>query len=242
MARTYAKRLKQHRGCTWAIGDIHGYASILSALLDYTPIRRGDRLVFLGDLIDRGPETPQVLEIIHRLRRQHEVILVRGNHEQMMLKARHDRDARREWLLCDGEATVDAYAAKTMDDIPDVVWELLESTVPYYETDSAIYVHANLDANVELSTQCEHDLYWRPCTYPSAHISGKTMVCGHTFQESGFPRRWLKAICIDTLNSHSGEGVLTALNFEKMAFWQAGANGHTWSDTLEGMERYSWAF
>lgn len=187
-------------------------------------------------MIDRGPETPKVLEIIQRLCRQREVILLRGNHEHMMLKARYDRDARREWLLSGGDATADAYKAQTMNDIPDYVWLLLQSTLPYFETDSAIYVHANLDPNVELSSQCEHDLYWKFCTEPSPHISGKTMVCGHTFQASGFPHMWPKLICIDTINPQNGEGWLTALNLERKAFWQANATGRTRMDSLQSPE------
>lgn len=222
---------------TWAIGDIHGHTSVLDALLNFVPLRTRDRIVFLGDLIDRGSDTPGVLELIQSLRQNHEVILLRGNHEVMMLQARHDLAARREWLLCGGDATVDGYSAKTMDDIPESVWKLLESTLPYYETDSAIYVHAGLDPNVELSAQCEHDLYWRFCSNPSPHISGKIMVCGHTYQESGLPRMWHKAICIDTLDPIKGEGALTAMNIDKGAFWQVGVNGHSWCDTLEGLEQ-----
>jgi len=66
---------------TWAIGDIHGQTGHLKALLEQIPIKADDRIVFLGDLIDRGPDTPGVLRLIRQRRESQEVILLRGNHE-----------------------------------------------------------------------------------------------------------------------------------------------------------------
>jgi serine/threonine protein phosphatase 1 len=98
---------------------------------------------------------------IHKLKQTHEVILLRGNHEAMLLQARHNREHLPFWIECGGGATLDSYHAKSFDDIPNKDWSFFESSQLYYETEEAIFVHANLDPTFEMSCQTESDLLWR---------------------------------------------------------------------------------
>lgn len=203
----------------WAIGDIHGHSKHFKQLLEFIPLLLGDSIVLLGDVIDRGSDSAGVMRIIHKLKRTHEVIFLRGNHEAMLLQASRNREHLPFWIECGGGATLDSYHAKSFDDIPDEDWSLFEDSQLYHETEEAIFVHANLDPTLEMSYQTESDLLWRFYDGAIEHLSGKFVVCGHTMQTSGLPALGSRSICIDTLQK-SGEGWLTAVNYDRQALWQ----------------------
>jgi serine/threonine protein phosphatase 1 len=69
----------------YAIGDIHGELGKLERLLDGLPLAAGDRLVFLGDYVDRGPDSAGVVSRLLELRRQYDCVFLLGNHESMFL-------------------------------------------------------------------------------------------------------------------------------------------------------------
>lgn len=215
----------------WAIGDIHGHSKHLMQLLDFAPLASSDTIVLLGDVIDRGPDSAGVMRQMHQLRQTHELIMLRGNHEAMLLQARRSRDDLPFWIDCGGGATLDSYHAKNFDDIPGEDWDLFESSQLHYETEEAIFVHANVDPTLEMSDQSENDLLWKFYDGPINHCSGKFVVCGHTTQPSGLPSLAEHSICIDTL-PESGEGWLTAINCERKAFWQVNHRGNCRMDSF----------
>lgn len=89
----------------------------------------------------------------------------------------------------------------------------------YYETDTHLFVHANIDPDIALAFQLEHILLWEPFENSMPHYSGKTLVCGHTTQKSGVPLNHTHAICIDTWAY--GKGWLTCLDVMSGRVWQA---------------------
>ena len=74
---------------TLAIGDIHGCLTALKALLDFVAPAPDDRLITLGDYVDRGPDSHGVLDLMIDLHTQGRVIALRGNHEEMMIRKPH---------------------------------------------------------------------------------------------------------------------------------------------------------
>ena len=74
-----------------AIGDVHGCVHALDAVLESLDPASDDRIVFLGDMIDQGRESREVLERIIDLKQQCEVVLIQGNHEEMLYAARQDK-------------------------------------------------------------------------------------------------------------------------------------------------------
>ncbi|MCJ8277615.1 MAG: serine/threonine protein phosphatase, partial [Bdellovibrionales bacterium] len=68
----------------FAIGDIHGCAEELNKLISLLPLNSEDTLVFLGDYIDRGPNSKKVVDIILDLKKNYNVICLKGNHEAMI--------------------------------------------------------------------------------------------------------------------------------------------------------------
>jgi serine/threonine protein phosphatase 1 len=85
-----------------AIGDVHGCIHALDAVLEAIAPTASDTIIFLGDLIDNGHDTRQVLERIVELRSRCQVVLIQGNHEEMMLAARESVEAFRFWDSCGG--------------------------------------------------------------------------------------------------------------------------------------------
>lgn len=215
-----------------AIGDVHGCLTALDTVLGFVRPRPTDQLVFLGDYVDRGPDSKGVLDRVLELRRTHDVICLRGNHEIMMLGARQGRDDCRFWLACGGAAALESYArpngVMTLEDIPDSHWHLIDrGCLDWYETDTHIFVHANLHPDKPLREQPTEWLQWQPVgrEWHKPHSSGKTMVCGHTEQRTGLPLRLIGAVCIDTWPY--GDGWLTCLDVETEVYWQANELGQT---------------
>ncbi len=215
---------------TLAIGDIHGCFDALQALAAFVGIRRDDELVMLGDYVDRGPQSREVIEWLIAFDRTHTLVPLRGNHEVMMLNARHHDSDRLTWGRVGGIETLESYAVDEggmadLCDIPDSHWEFLSGRlVPYHETETHFFVHGSVNANIPLNQQADSQLYWgRYSAQAAKHISGKVMVCGHKSQDSGLPATSGHAICIDTAACKNGW--LTCLDVEREHVWQADQAG-----------------
>lgn len=208
----------------WVIGDIHGCANALQTLLNNIPLHDNDIIITVGDYVDRGPNSYGVIEQLLHLEKSYRLCALRGNHEIMMLRARDDRNEYREWLKNGGDKTLISYSPfadnGNINDIPDHHWHFIENSLPYHETMNHFVVHANAYPDFPLDEQPDYMLYWESLNVEAApHISGKTMICGHTPQKTGLPQQQPHAICIDTYAY--GDGWLTCLNLETLKYWQA---------------------
>lgn len=180
-----------------AIGDIHGCARALDRLLELACPGDDTTIVVLGDAVDRGPQTPEVTEQLIRLQAAGRLVFLMGNHEELLLAARFDSGAFERWLAFGGRAVLHAYGS--FDAIPPEHWRFWESAADFWETASAIFVHANLQPGVPLAEQRGEWLRWRPLTGDEPpHPSGRTVIAGHTRQRSGCPWTFPGWICIDT--------------------------------------------
>ncbi|MGF1580924.1 MAG: metallophosphoesterase family protein [Gemmataceae bacterium] len=219
-----------------AIGDVHGWLSVLVTLVEFVGVREDDVVVTLGDYIDRGPDSYGVIEWLLGYQQRGNLVPLLGNHEAMMLDARHDRWAFNDWQDSGGKQTLQSYSplgdAGKLTDVPDEHWDFLENTCRrYYETDTHIFVHANLYPDLPMDEQSELILLWEYFEDPAPHYTGKTMVCGHTRQLSGQPKNVGHAVCIDTNVNRSGW--LTCLDVNSGMYWQANKNGETRANWLD---------
>ncbi len=213
---------------TLAIGDIHGCYTALTTLADQVGFADGDQVILLGDYIDRGPDSGRVLDWILTLSDQLPVTAVRGNHEVMVLTSRNDSEFYRAWLSFGGEETLASYGVDDFHgpwrgEIPDAHWQFLQSTKPYYETESHIFVHAGAYPDYSMDEQSEYMLYWSSFNFIKPHRSGKEIICGHSSQKSGRIATADHAICIDTWVY--GGGWLTCLDVASKQYWQANQRG-----------------
>jgi len=214
------------QGKIFAIGDIHGCLRQLDALLDRIAPTADDHLIFLGDLIDRGPDSAAVIRRVRVLSETHQVTILKGNHEQMMLDARESHAKFTDWLKNGGDATLQSYAGvrAALRDVPTDDWMFLSTQlVDYFEDATHLFVHANAYPDLPLAEQPAYMLRWERCDRIAAHESGKVLVCGHTPQISGRPMNRGFAVCIDT--SAGRGGPLTCLEISTGRVWQATAEG-----------------
>lgn len=210
---------------TFAIGDIHGCEVAFEKILELVELSKQDRFIVLGDVIDRGPNSARVIDVLVQLREHCELVFVLGNHEQMMLEALDSGLPGSMWMMHGGEQTLASYGG-LVENIPQQHVELISQAVDYYETDSDIFVHANLEPGIPLDAQSEHNLRWTHLSgRETPHPSGKRVICGHTPQPNGLPSIRDGWVCIDTYAY--GGMFLTAIDVESNEIFQANQMGQT---------------
>jgi serine/threonine protein phosphatase 1 len=170
----------------YAIGDIHGSFDRLLALMDKIGIDdTAHRLVFLGDYIDRGPGSFEVVEYLLELQKRHRnTVFLKGNHEEMLEKYLSGED-RLTYLVNGGQQTLESYMNRSRKPdeplIPPDHLTFYKSLRLYYETEQYIFVHAGLKNKVPLEEQKPEDLLWiRSKFIESNYDFGKIVVFGHT--------------------------------------------------------------
>jgi len=225
---------------TIAIGDIHGYLGALTALVEFAGVRSNDRLVTLGDYVDRGPDSAGVLDWLIERFDAGQVVPLRGNHDIMFLDAVDGGEWKTAWAGYGGDTTLQSYLNRginpLVDGLPERHRQFIESDCRrLFVGESHFFVHAMAHFNTPFEEQPDCMIYWEKWFDPPPHVSGKTLVCGHTAQKSGWPLNIGHAVCIDTWIY--GRGWLTALDVDSGEFWQARENGETrrgWLDELTG--------
>lgn len=221
----------------FAIGDIHGCANELNALLAKLRPASDDTVVFLGDYVDRGPNAKGVIDQILELSKRTNVIALKGNHEEMLLQFLEEPDAPGAgmFVVNGGSATLASYAAD------DGIWEIPEEHLTffkslrlYWETESHFFVHAGLPAR-SLSTldfkdeEVQAQMLWTRQPFLSTQfVWEKTVVHGHTPvpKIEKLPNR----INLDTGCVYGN--VLTALELPSNTFHSVARGAHRAGDSV----------
>lgn len=215
---------------TFVIGDVHGELSALKTLISSLHLRDTDQLIFLGDLVDKGPNTRETLDYLIDLSTKIDCKFVRGNHEELMLAAvvKKNKRAQDIWMRHGGRMTLNSYGLKRVEQAYDYIpmrhIDFLKSTIDACITDNHIFVHAGWNTKKNLYDQEPKTLRYQfmNASKPD-HKFGKTIVCGHSSLMSGKPARKGNILCIDTIEY----GWLTAYQVETGRFHQANAFGKT---------------
>lgn len=204
---------------TIAIGDIHGCATALHALLKAFEPQRTDTIVLLGDYVDRGLQSADVLETLAVLVSRCNLVPLIGNHEIMMvnaLKTKRDLDV---WIENGGMATIHSYGGR-IKNIPQHHVAFLNHCVRYFESDHHFFVHASYDPVLPFEQQPGDLLFWTHILDdpPGPHLSGKKAIVGHTPQESHEIRDLGHLAIIDTFCVDGGW--LTGIDVATNEVWQ----------------------
>lgn len=209
---------------TIAIGDIHGCSTALAALINLIDPQPSDTIVTLGDYVDRGLDSKGVLDQLIALKSRCHLVPIMGNHDEMMLQARNGKDDFKFWMNCGGITALDAYGSSgRLDLIPADHFRFLQQCVPYFETATHFFVHANYRPDFVLEEMDDHTLRWLSLRdiVPGPHVSGKIAVLGHTPQPDILDLGHL--ICLDT--GCCNGGWLTAFDVESRQCWQVDERG-----------------
>ena len=162
---------------TYVIGDIHGCLQPLQRLLHKIAPRREDRVVFIGDYIDRGPHSREVVDLLLQL--PHRCVFLLGNHEKMLLDYLAGGDPSL-YLLNGGQATLRSYEGDP-GNIPQTHLSFFRSLQPMYDTPDHLFVHAGIRPLVPLEEQELKDLVWiRQEFFQFVGRFPKPVVFGHT--------------------------------------------------------------
>jgi len=206
----------------FAVGDIHGTPNKVFALMDKVDIdRKRDLLIFIGDYVDRGTGSYEVVDYLVDLKRQVEnIIFLKGNHEDMLLKylSGHDRFT---YLINGGQITLESYLKRKKPGdrhpVPESHMEFYNSLVLYHETRDFLFVHAGIRKKIPINLQDANDLLWiRSEFIDSDYDFGKRVVFGHTpFSE---PLVMPNKIGIDTGAVYGNK--LTCVKLPDMVFYQ----------------------
>lgn len=210
---------------TIAIGDIHGCAMALQKLILAIEPQASDTIVSLGDLVDRGPDSKSVVDQLLQLRSACKLVLVKGNHEEMMLDVVKGQSPQ-EWLKHGGVATLDSYGfTGDLSVVPESHVTFMEEALDFYETESHFFTHGNYEPKKALAQQDAMVLRWRSLieSTPGPHMSGKKAVVGHTPDKSGEIFDIGHLVCIDTYCY--GGAWLTAVDVENGTVWQTNEEG-----------------
>ncbi|MEL7498237.1 MAG: metallophosphoesterase family protein [Planctomycetota bacterium] len=206
---------------TIAIGDMHGCATALRRLLQEIDPAKEDTIIGIGDYVDRGMESAQVLEILIDLVTKTRFVPLIGNHELMMYQGLFNGQQDFEfWFQHGGNATLASYGGRA-EDIPQHHVTFLSHCIRFFETDTHFFVHANYLPDVPLAKMPDETIFWQHLrTYmPPPHLNGKIAVVGHTPQPEGDVVDYGHIKAIDTYCY--GDQWLSALDVNSGKVWQA---------------------
>ncbi|KAB1072605.1 metallophosphoesterase family protein [Methylobacterium planeticum] len=214
---------------TYAIGDIHGCADLLQRLLEQIERRGAGRarcLVFLGDYVDRGPDSARVIEILRDLgeREPEAVTCLMGNHEEMMLNAYRDGLGATAWQENGGGGTLASFGIEDPEDLPHGVLDWLSALPTVHEDSRRYYVHAGFRPGRRgIDPDTRSRLWIREPFLSADYDFGKHVVHGHTPQKSGQPDVRTHRTNLDTAAVRGGAltaGVFTGEDDRAVEFLQ----------------------
>jgi len=209
------------------IGDVHGHYDTLMTLLDAIAPTGDDMVYFLGDLIDRGPQSAQVVDFV----KQSSYLCLLGNHEQMLIDILGDGEiygpALQAWLYSGGHSTINSYGEEGVRQ-DHLDW--MRTLPTYIDLGDAWLVHAGVHPRIPLEKQTAEQFCWVRDEFHSIHepyFPDKLIITGHTitFTLPGvLPGKiaqgqgWLD---IDTGAYHPKSGWMTALDITNAIVYQA---------------------
>jgi len=202
-----------------AIGDIHGCAKTLEAMLTQLKAYPDAGFVFLGDYIDRGPDSYGVIELLLDFSNHFTCRFLRGNHEQMMLDCFFEDQSEQwdQWFLNGGKQTMDSYTRRALHPLeaPGHA-DFISQTELYVETEHYVFVHGGMNPlwSVQQNlTESDHfDFMWE-----RRHIKEirpdweKTVVFGHTPVHQVIIESNLIALDTGCVFADRGYGTLSAI-------------------------------
>ena len=172
----------------WVVGDIHGHLATFRALIHRLNLEDGDRVVLLGDMIDRGPDSAGVIEFI---RNHPQIVAIKGNHEQMATRSLQGRSIQLDttWLAKGGASTWGSYIVAAKGDLhraklafaEDCAW--MADLPSHIVLDKWRLVHAGYHPEMDLESQDEKSLLWIRGAFfrhDKPIDENRTVIFGHT--------------------------------------------------------------
>ena len=228
---------------TFAISDIHGCYEELMLLFKQLPIKpERDRMVFLGDYIDRGKDTKSVIQQMIDWEKQYpHWVFLQGNHEDMLLDALSPDHLKYgdyyQWFNQGGKETKESYkqegmteydmaTANVKDLMPKEHLNFISRLPLWFEDDKYAFVHGGFKPNVDFWRTAPWDLLWIRDEFIDSDFDwGKKIIYGHTAHRDIDPKKNLEPyvqankIGIDTAVCYSANNKMTAIELPSEKFY-----------------------
>jgi len=226
----------------WVIPDIHGCAKTLKTLVeDLIQPSKHDWLYFLGDYIDRGPSSKEVVDYLMFLQKEdynirtllgnHEDYLVKSYEEELSLKKifgiKQKNKKKNEWLFHGGKETMESFKLTELKDFPLEYLEWMKNLEYYIELENFILVHAGLNFNIDDPFEDKNAMLWvRDFEIDQKKIGNKRIIHGHVpvsleFIDISINNKGYKFIDLDNgayMTEREGFGNLIALELTSMEY------------------------
>lgn len=215
-----------------AISDIHANIHALRHLIDSLALTENDHLVFLGDYIDRGGASREVLDYLIQIKENYPSTFLMGNHEEVLIAAlKYPTELEHYFLAQGGDKTLKSYGVSTIDDLKKIVpqshIDFLNELKDFALHQNTAFVHAGWADHIERSKELNSSDI-EPLRYNFAQSAlpnqNWTIICGHSTQKTTYPLRRNNLICIDTACGHNKQSWLSAYDIKNEVFTQANAD------------------
>ncbi len=210
----------------FAIGDIHGcFKPFFKLVVNIIDLKKEDKLILLGDYIDRGPQSREVIDFIIDLTKSgFDVVPLMGNHESMLLESYADTGLICQWYMNSGETTLESLGISDVRDLQKKYLDFFSSLEYYLSVGDFLFVHAGFNDNDTDPFADKYHMVWESrLSYKNPVLTGKTIIHGHRPKRLDFVERQIREksrlIPIDTgcvYGPELGYGFLSALDVNNM--------------------------
>lgn len=205
----------------FAIGDIHGCFNSFKTLIEKKIIlTKNDKLVLLGDYIDRGKKSKKIIDYILELQKKgYDIIPLIGNHETILLELFEDEKSIPKWIQNGGAETLKSFKVESVKEIPTKHIAFLKNLQRYYSYEDFLFVHAGFNDDLINPFQDTYSMVWKcQASYSNPLLVEKTIIHGHKPITMNLCKKQIKdmqhVINIDTGRVYKGKkgyGKLTAI-------------------------------
>jgi len=167
----------------FAIGDIHGcFEKFREMVESKIEIRKSDKLILLGDYIDRGFQSRETVDYIIGLQENgFDITALIGNHEYMLLEALDSEDFVFNWYANGGEVTLSSFGIESIRELPGIYVDFFRSLLFYYSFRQFLFVHAGFNDEIVNPFDDRYYMIWtRNEKYTNPVLLEATIVHGHT--------------------------------------------------------------
>lgn len=211
----------------YVISDIHGCNTNFRLALKAVKLKKTDTLILLGDLIDRGNESKEVIDTVFLLEEHgFNIVSILGNHEEMLLNSLNDFTAQVNWLRNGGDKTLESFSTSEISRIPQEYIDYLRRMKTFHTLDKFILVHAGINMLDPNPFEDEKSLLWLRDwrkLYDKEWLGDRIVIHGHTPTTRGEIELQFKekhnVLCIDNgaFMSREGYGTICILKLDDLS-------------------------
>jgi serine/threonine protein phosphatase 1 len=213
----------------FAISDIHGcFKPFYELIVNTINLKKSDQLILLGDYIDRGDQSKEVIDFIIDLYKEgFNITSLTGNHEVMLSNVYHDPDLLPLWLMNGGMSTLLSFGIRDIREIDNHYLEFFTMLEYYKILGNIVFVHAGFDDFAINPFSEKQSMVW-DCrlSYNNPLLSGKKIIHGHRPKPVSYVKKLINeksnVISIDTgciYEKELGYGTLSALEVNSMTLF-----------------------